>query len=158
MVATAQYHRRMSPSFLSRFWDVLPRLAALIACVLMLWPLAQRLVERTARETGHPASKPVATSFKVSKSEIHVDASAAYWAVVVTVQSRQPERYPRPRLLAIIRDIEGNEVFREQMADSYDPTEPDAEGVRIWTLRMEHPRTLSAERYHTLTTSLINDQ
>ncbi len=123
----------------------------------MLWPLAKAIVERSATTTTRPASKPVDTSFTVTKSEIQVDGSAAYWAAVVTVQGRQPERYPRPRLLAIIQDSEGHEVFREQMAGSYDPTEPDANGVRTWTLRMEHPRTLAAERYHTLTTSWIDD-
>lgn len=108
-------------------------------------------------EPTRPAPKPAVASFTITKSELQVDGSAAYWAVVATVQSRQPERYPRPRLLAITRDITGNEVFREQLVGSYDPTEPDANGVRTWTLRSEHPRTLAADCYHTLTTSLIDD-
>ena len=156
-MANAQYAWGMSPAFLPRLWDVLPRLAALIAYALMLWPLAQAMVERSARATTRPEPIHEVTSFTVTKNEIQVDESAAYWAAVVTVQGRQPERYPRPLLLAIIRDIGGNEVFREQLAGSYDPTEPDANGVRTWTIRIEHPRTLAAERYHTLTTSLIND-
>jgi hypothetical protein len=159
-MATALYPCGMSPASLQRLWDWLPRFAALIACVLMLWPLAKTLVERHLAERHDAATppSPVVTNFKITRSELQVDGSAAYWAAVATVEGRQPERYPRPRLLAVIRDIEGNEVFRTPWNASDEPVGPDADGVRTWTFRIENPRTLAAERYHTLSASLIDDR
>ena len=147
----------MSSPVLQRFWDTLHRLAALTACALMLWPLGKAMLERSASATTRPESKPAPASFTITRSELQVDGSAAYWAAVIVVQARQTGYHPWPRLLATIRDMDGHEVFREKTSNTPDVTEPDGDGVRTWTFRIEHPRTLAAERYHALSTTLIAD-
>lgn len=122
----------------------------------MLWPLAANMLGRSGSARGSPATAPAATSFAITRSELHADRSASHWGIVVTVQGRQAEAYPRPLVLAIIRDGDGNEIFRGQLMGDSDSAKPDADGMRTWTVRSTHPRTLAVERYHTLATSLID--
>ena len=146
----------MTTPRMQRFWDALPRLFALVACVLMLWPLAVKVTESHQAEALSSQGKPVKSGFTIIRSEIQADVSAPHWAMVVVVQGRQVDAYPVPQVLAIVSDGDGNEVFQGHLNCDIRTSRHGDDGLRTWIMRSEQPRTLAAIRYHTLTPSLID--
>lgn len=149
----------MSPITHQRFWDRLPRFAALVACVLMLWPLMDRIYTRLSAAAASPVPQ---SPFRISHSSLQVDASASAWAVLVTVERRQQSEYPGPDLRVIVTDAAGQEIYRKRLMQNIHNCEMETrmqpDGLRTWQYYSVTSRTLPAERYHSLRVELIETQ
>ncbi|MFM2089935.1 MAG: hypothetical protein RLZZ127_424 [Planctomycetota bacterium] len=134
----------------ARFWDWLPRIAALVACGLMAWSVLPQTAARTpanarAGGSGDDGGPAVA----VERVEVQTTADSPHVGLlcVLTVAATAPGTVTAA-VTARIHDRDGRLVWTDEIGLSL-----TASGGSAATWR-SLPRTLPVERYHSATAAL----